>query len=58
LLQSLFGYDAYVSGLVLSPAGIFSIMVMIVVGRLMGLGVDARWLIAAGLVQRHILILG
>ena len=49
LLQSLFGYDAYVSGLVLSPAGIFSIVVLIVVGKLMGLGADARWLIAAGL---------
>ena len=32
LLQSLFGYDAYVSGLVLSPAGIFSIMMLVVVG--------------------------
>jgi DHA2 family multidrug resistance protein len=49
LLQSLFGYDAYVSGLVQSPSGIFSIMSLIVVGRLIGLGVDARWLIACGL---------
>ena len=32
LLQSLFGYDAFVSGLVQSPSGIFSIMVMIVAG--------------------------
>jgi DHA2 family multidrug resistance protein len=49
LLQSLFGYDAYVSGLVQSPAGLFSIMALLVVGRLIGRGVDARWLIACGL---------
>ena len=49
LLQSLFGYDAYVSGLVQSPSGIFSIMVLMVVGTLIGRGIDARWLIAGGL---------
>jgi DHA2 family multidrug resistance protein len=49
LLQSLFGYDAYVSGLVQSPAGIFSIMILFVVGALIGRGVDARWLVAVGL---------
>ncbi len=49
LLQSLFGYDAYVSGLVQSPAGIFAIMGLLVVSALIGRGVDARWLIAAGL---------
>lgn len=49
LLQSLFGYDAYVSGLVQSPSGIFSIAVMIVAGALIGRGIDARWLIAGGL---------
>ena len=49
LLQSLFGYDAYVSGLVQSPSGVFSIMVMIVAGALIGRGVDARWLIGGGL---------
>ncbi len=49
LLQTLFGYDAYVSGLVQSPSGIFSIAVMIVAGALIGRGVDARWLIAGGL---------
>ena len=49
LLQSLFGYDAYVSGLVQSPSGIFAIMGLIIVGTLIGRGVDARWLIAAGL---------
>jgi DHA2 family multidrug resistance protein len=49
LLQSLFGYDAYVSGLVQSPAGIFSIMTLLVVGTLIGRGVDARWLVGGGL---------
>jgi DHA2 family multidrug resistance protein len=49
LLQSLFGYDAYVSGLVQSPSGLFSVMGLFVVGRILGRGVDARWLIAAGL---------
>jgi DHA2 family multidrug resistance protein len=49
LLQSLFGYDAYVSGLVQSPAGIGAVLMLIVVGTLLGRGVDARWLIAAGL---------
>jgi DHA2 family multidrug resistance protein len=50
LLQSLFGYDAYVSGLVQSPAGIFSILMLLVVGTLLGRGLDARWLVAVGLV--------
>jgi MFS transporter, DHA2 family, multidrug resistance protein len=49
LLQSEFGYDAYVSGLVQSPSGFFSILGLIVVGTLIGRGVDARWFIAAGL---------
>jgi DHA2 family multidrug resistance protein len=49
LLQSLFGYDAYVSGLVQSPSGLFSILMLLVVGTLLGRGVDARWLIAVGL---------
>jgi DHA2 family multidrug resistance protein len=49
LLQSLFGYDAYISGLVLSPAGLFSVCVLLVVGTLLGRGLDARWSIAAGL---------
>jgi DHA2 family multidrug resistance protein len=49
LLQSLFGYDAYVSGLVQSPGGVFSIMGLISVGALIGRGFDARWFIAGGL---------
>jgi DHA2 family multidrug resistance protein len=50
MLQSLFGYDAYRAGLVLSPAGIFSVMMLIVVGGLLGRGVDARRLIVVGLI--------
>ncbi len=49
LLQSLFGYDAYVSGLVQSPSGVFAIMMLVVVGFLIRRGTDARWLIAGGL---------
>jgi MFS transporter, DHA2 family, multidrug resistance protein len=49
LLQSLFGYDALSSGLVMSPAGIAAVLAMPIVGRLLGLQTDARWLIAAGL---------
>ena len=49
LLQSLFGYDATTSGLVLSPSGIGAVMMLAVVGRLLGRGTDARYLIATGL---------
>ncbi len=49
LLQTLFGYDAFLSGLVLSPAGFFSILMLVIVGALLGRGADARWLIAPGL---------
>ena len=50
LLQALFGYDALAAGLVLSPSGVSSIAMMVIVGILLGRGFDARWLIAAGLV--------
>jgi DHA2 family multidrug resistance protein len=49
LLQSLFGYDATTSGLVPSPAGIAAILVLFVVGSLLSRGVDARILMASGL---------
>src|SRR5215470_16304139 len=49
LLQSLFGYDALSPGLVMSPGGIFAVLAMPIVGRLLGRGTDARWLIAVGL---------
>src|SRR5215472_15646818 len=48
-LQSLFGYDALRAGLVMSPAGVFAVLAMPLIGRLIGRGTDARWLIAAGL---------
>jgi DHA2 family multidrug resistance protein len=49
LLQSLFGYDAYHSGLVMSPSGLASVSMLLVCGVLLGRGVDARWLIGAGM---------
>jgi MFS transporter, DHA2 family, multidrug resistance protein len=49
LLQSLFGYNALSAGLVMSPAGFFALVAMPFVGRALGRGMDARWLIAAGL---------
>ena len=48
MLQTLFGYDAVHAGLVLSPAGFFSLLMLPVVVRLLGRGVDARKLIVAG----------
>lgn len=49
LLQSLFGYDALNAGLVMSPAGLFAVLAMPVVGFLLGRKTDARWLIGGGL---------
>ncbi|MFZ1933757.1 MAG: DHA2 family efflux MFS transporter permease subunit [Thermoguttaceae bacterium] len=50
LLQGLFGYDALVSGMVMSPSGVSCLAAMMVIGILLGRQVDARWLIAGGLV--------
>ena len=49
LLQSLFGYDATTSGLVLSPSGLFAVVMLVITSRLMSRGVDARYLMAVGL---------
>jgi MFS transporter, DHA2 family, multidrug resistance protein len=49
LLQTLFGYDATTSGLVLSPAGIFAVMTLLVIGVTLARGVDCRILMALGL---------
>jgi DHA2 family multidrug resistance protein len=49
LLQTLFGYDALSTGLVMSPSGIFAVILMPIVGRLIGRRLDARWLIGTGL---------
>ncbi len=48
MVQTLFGYNAVWSGLVMSPAGLFSIPAMALVGYLIGKKVDARWLVALG----------
>lgn len=48
MLQTLYGYDATMSGLVLSPAGLFAIVTMLLVGRLLGKGMDARILMTLG----------
>ncbi len=50
MLQTLFGYDALHAGLVMSPSGVSSLAAMVLVGFLLTRGMDARWLIAAGLV--------
>ena len=50
LLQSLYGYDAYASGLVASPAGLFSVVMLLIVSRFISRGIDARWLIMTGLI--------
>jgi DHA2 family multidrug resistance protein len=49
LLQTLFGYDALSTGLVMSPSGIFAVILMPIVGRLIGARMDAGWLIGGGL---------
>jgi MFS transporter, DHA2 family, multidrug resistance protein len=49
LLQSLFGYDATTSGLVLSPAGIFAVLTLFVIGFFLSRRTDARILMAIGL---------
>ena len=54
LLQSLYGYDATTSGMVLSPAGLFAVMMLLVVGVLLSRGVDARYFMAAGLITMGI----
>ena len=54
LLQSLYGYDATTSGMVLSPAGLFAVMMLLVVGVLMSRGVDARYFMAVGLITMGI----
>ncbi len=48
MLQELFGYDAFRSGLVMSPAAIFTLAMMPVSGFLMAKGVGARWILPVG----------
>jgi MFS transporter, DHA2 family, multidrug resistance protein len=47
-LQTVLGYTAFLSGLVLSPGGIAMMLGMAIVGRLLG-RFEARWLIVFGL---------
>lgn len=49
MLLTTFGYDAYAAGTVLWPAGVFCMLTLLVVGRVIGRGIDTRWLIASGL---------
>ncbi len=48
MMQGLMGYDATNAGLVLSPAGLFSMITMILSAVILRLRIDARWLIALG----------
>jgi DHA2 family multidrug resistance protein len=48
MLQTLFAYNAVWSGIVMSPAGLFSIAAMTVSGFLLGKQVDARVLVIVG----------
>ena len=48
LLQTLMGYTAMLSGLVLSPGGLVTLLALPIVGRLTQ-KVEARWLVAIGL---------
>jgi DHA2 family multidrug resistance protein len=49
MLLTTFGYDAYAAGRVLWPAGVFAAPALLVTARLLGWRIDARWLIASGL---------
>jgi DHA2 family multidrug resistance protein len=48
MLQTLFGYDATHSGLVLSPSGVAAVLLLPIVAFLLGKGTDARWLVMCG----------
>jgi DHA2 family multidrug resistance protein len=50
MLQTLMGYSATMAGLVMSPAGIFTMIEMPIIGILLSRRVDARWLIITGLI--------
>lgn len=50
LAQTLMGYSATMAGLIVSPSGIFAMLVMPLVGWLLGRQCDARWMIIFGLI--------
>ncbi len=49
MLQTLYGYDAFHAGLIISPSAFATMAMMPVMGFLMGRKVDARWIIPIGL---------
>ncbi len=49
-LQTLMGYTAMLSGLVISPGGVASLVLMPLVGGLVSKRMDPRWMIAIGLI--------
>ena len=49
MMQSLMGYSATLAGLVLSPAGLVTLIELPFVGMMLARRVDARWMIASGL---------
>jgi len=49
MLQSLFGYPVIDAGLLLAPRGLGIVLSMAVAGRLIGRGVDPRWMVGIGL---------
>ena len=48
-LQSLMGYPVVTTGMLMAPRGVGTLVAMLVVGRLLARGIDARALILAGL---------
>jgi MFS transporter, DHA2 family, multidrug resistance protein len=54
LLQSLYGYDATTSGLVLTPAGVAAVFMLTLSGISLTRGVDARWLMITGMILMSI----
>lgn len=49
MLQNLYGYPVLDTGLLLVPRGVGIILSMAVAGRLIGKGVDPRWMVGVGL---------
>jgi MFS transporter, DHA2 family, multidrug resistance protein len=49
MLQSLFGYPVIDAGLLLAPRGVGIVVSMAIAGRLIGKGIDPRWLVGTGL---------
>jgi DHA2 family multidrug resistance protein len=57
MLQTLMGYTAMLSGLVLSPGGLFTLLVLPLVGRLVH-KIEARWLVTLGLAITGVFLVG